>query len=133
MAWKASNWHAGLVIVAAVLLAACESRPADEAGIRDPEGVLGDVALAEGDRVCETAAHGPLLVSGVVLAHADGNMHRVGECHQPARPLFAHEQQIDRPPAEQDLFVRIGDNRYLRVRPERPAAPATQGDPDPGP
>jgi hypothetical protein len=114
------NWRAGVVLGMALSMAACGERPAeDEAVARDPEGVLGDVALAEGDRVCETAQHGTLLVSGIVLAHADGNMHRVGECTQPTRPLFTHVQQIDRPADEQELYVRVGDDRYLRVRPER--------------
>jgi hypothetical protein len=118
------SWRAILVLPLTLLLAGCPREDLGDPQVRDPEGVLGDVALAAGDRVCETPAHGELLVMGVVLAHADANMHPVGECINPVRPLYVHEQQIDDAPEEQNLFVRVGDDRYLRVVPRGGAGAA---------
>jgi uncharacterized protein involved in high-affinity Fe2+ transport len=121
----------GRVVLPVLLaaLAACRPGEAPDLERLDPHGVPGAIATAEadpayfqppdvlrtGDRIC--AANDRVLVAaGIIVVHADANMHRVGECFEPRLPLFAHERDRDRDRADQSLYIQVNENRYLPVQ-----------------
>jgi hypothetical protein len=120
-------WYVALAILVA---AACRPGDAPYLDDLDPHGVPGAIATAEmdpayyqppdilrtGDRIC-TQNGRVLVASGIVVVHADANMHRVGDCADPELGLFEHERDHERETADRRLYVQVNENRYLPVQP----------------